>query len=290
MSKIIFINGGSKDFGQKFRKKCEEIGVDCLSVRALYTSFFVKEEGIEIWHRGERVDIGDLKYAFIRVRGRVPHTASLLLQILSHFGINHNDFSNTEHTESVEKITQMVRLSLGGVQVPKTYIFNRFTFKFNKILINSKINYPCVLKTGGSKGEMVWKVNSLKEIKEKAKEIEKEMIMVQEFIPNDFDIRVLCMFGEVVGAIKRSSTDNFYNNLAKGGKSETIEITEEEREIAKKACDVLKVDFGGVDIVRTESGPMIFEVNTGPQVYGFEEATGINVPGELVERIKKHFL
>ncbi len=290
MSKIIFINGGSKDFGQKFRKKCEEISVNCLSVRAMYTSFFVKDGEVEIWHRGERVDTDDLKYAFIRVRGKFPHTASLLLQILSHFGVKHNDFSNTEHTESVEKITQMVRLSLGEVQVPKTYIFNRFTFKFNKVLINSKINYPCVLKTGGSKGEMVWKVNSLKEIKEKVKGIEKEMIMVQEFIPNDFDIRVLCMFGEIVGAIKRSSTDDFYNNLAKGGKSETIEITEEEAEVAKKACDVLKVDFGGVDIVRTERGPMIFEVNTGPQVYGFEEATGINVPEELVERIKKHFL
>lgn len=290
MSKIIFINGGSKEFSQKFRKKSEEMNIDCVSVRALYTSFFVKDRKVEIRHRGERLSIDDLKYAFIRVRGKVPHTASLLLLILSFFGVKHNDISNTEHTESGEKITQMVRLSLGGVLVPDSCVFNRYTFKFNKVLIESKISYPCVLKTSGSKGEMVWKVNSLKEIKEKVKGIEKEMVMVQEFIPNDFDIRVLCIFGEVIGAVKRSSTDDFYNNLAQGGVSEIIEITEEEKELAKRACEVLEVDFGGVDIVRTERGPMIFEVNTGPQVYGFEEATGINVPGELVERIKKNFL
>lgn len=289
MNKVFLVNGGSKSFGQKFRERCINIGLDCVSVRGVHVSFFVKDGKVEVWNKGEKLFFDDVGYVFVRVRGRVSHTISLFLQTLSYFGVKHNDKSIIEHTESVEKITQMIKLSLGGVSVPETFLFNRYSFKYNKEIIKSWINYPCVLKTGGSKGEMVWKIESFEELMEKKKGLKKETMMVQKFIPNEFDIRVLYMYGEVLGAIKRSSADDFYNNIAKGGESEKIDITEEEERLAKKSCKVLRVDFGGVDIVRTSEGPLVFEVNTGPQIYGFEKTTDINVSRELVDRIKKHF-
>ncbi len=289
MNKILFINGGSGPFGERFRERCKETGLHCVSVRGVYTSFFVKDEKVEIWHKGERLIPEEFDYAFVRVRGNVPHTVSLLLQTLTHFGVKHNDVGNIQHTDSPEKVTQMIRLSLAGVPVPDSFIFNKFSFKYNKEAMVSWANYPCVLKTDGSKGDMVWRVDSFEDLKKKKKGLQKEMMMVQEFIPNDFDMRIIYIYGEIIGAMKRTSIDGFYNNIARGGKAEEIEITEEERTLATKACEVLEIDFGGVDIVRTKEGPIIFEVNTWPQVYGFEGATGINVPGELVDRIKKKF-
>ncbi len=290
MKKILFINGGSRSFGLRFRERCKELGIECVSIRGVHTSFFIKDNKVEIWHKGERLNLNDVDYAFVRVRGKVPHTVSLLLHFLTYLGVKHNDIANIQHTDALEKVTQMIRLSLAEVPVPDSFIFNKFSFDHNKEVMNSWIDYPCVLKADGSKGDMVWKVGSFEDLEKKKKDLKKEMMMVQKFIPNDFDIRVLYVYGEVLGSIKRSSSDDFYNNLAKGGRSEKTEITNEEETLARRSCEVLDVDFGGVDIVRTEKGPMIFEVNTGPQIYGFEEATGFNVSKELVDRIKNNYL
>ena len=103
------------------------------------------------------------------------------------------------------------------------------------------------------------------------------MSLIQEYVPNDYDMRVFILDGKFLVAIKRSSTDGFYNNVSQGGKAEKIDITEEEKLICIKAASIAKLRLAGVDMVRTEKGPLVFEVNKSPQLDIFTPFAGIDI-------------
>lgn len=287
MSKrILFVNGGSKAFGQKFRAACSENNLDSTSIRTVHTAFRVANGTVDVIVNNEQLDLEAHHYCFLRVRAKTPHTASILLKLLATHGIPSNDPVLREHTDATEKLVQMVLLTRAGVPVPRTWLCTKRSFKANKESIVADLHFPCVLKTSGSQGRAVWKIDSAEALKEKMAQLDNKLMIIQEYVPNTFDIRALYMYGDCIGAIARSATDGFYNNISHGGNAQVIALTDEEREMGLRACAAVNVDFGGVDIVRTPSGPRVFEVNCGPQVYGFESATKINVPAALVDRIR----
>lgn len=283
--KILFINGGTKKFGQDFRAACVESGSECTSIRTLYTAFCVEKNRIDVFVNGAHVPMETFDQAFLRVRGKTPHTASLLVKLLVNAGVPVNDPISEEHTQSTEKITQMVLLAQAGIPVPKSWIFSKASLKANTEIILPSLSYPCVLKTNGSQGRAVWKIDSQETLLDMVASITDELMIVQEYIPNTFDIRALFFFSESLGAIERAATDGFYNNISHGGTAHTIDLTQEELSLGQRACQVTGIDFGGVDIVRTKNGPVIFEVNAGPQVYGFESATRLSVGKEVARRL-----
>lgn len=292
MKKILAVNIGKKKFSEEFDASCRKIGIEYNSIRALNCVFLLSDNKAKLFSEGKEIDLTEIGYCFIRVRGKFPLMISLVTKFLKNVGVPFNDAPNNEHTESEEKVTQMLQMTLANIPIPKTILFTLEGFNKSRDLILSNTNFPCVLKTNGSKGRNVWKINSLEDFEAKLADISGnyEVVMVQEFIPNTFDIRTIYLFGVLLGAIKRSSADGFYNNVSKGGSTEKIELTSEEIQMSIKASVILGRDFGGVDIVRSTKGPLLLEVNMGPQVYGFENATGIDVPNEIVSRIKEDFL
>ncbi|MCI5108731.1 MAG: hypothetical protein MRY49_02690 [Candidatus Pacebacteria bacterium] len=291
MKKILLINGGVKKFAEEFLASCKKNNLECARIRTHFNSVLLLDNSkIKYVHLGEEIDLKSFKYAFIRVRGRYSHFTSLLGYILKAYNITFNDVSNLDHTMGDEKITQMVRFALSGIPIPKTLIFSLDSFPKNRDFILENTSFPCVLKTNGSKGRDVWKINDAAELEEKMSSIEQELVMVQELVPNSYDIRALFFYGELLGAVERSSTDGFYNNAAKGGKLKETKLSKEEINLSKKACEVLDLDFGGVDFVRTEKGILFFEVNKGPQIYGLESATGLDIPDLVVQKIIDRFL
>jgi ribosomal protein S6--L-glutamate ligase len=104
-----------------------------------------------------------------------------------------------------------------------------------------------------------------------------ELTLIQEYIPNDHDIRVFVFDGKIIAAIKRSSSDGFYNNVSQGGKPEKIPISAEEESICIGAAEKAELRVAGVDLVRTERGPLVFEVNKAPQMDIFSPAAGFDV-------------
>jgi len=288
MKKILFVNGGVREFAKRFKESCERNKLECVSIRTHHNSVIVAgSESLKYVHLGEEIPIESFDYAFIRVKGRYTHLSSLLTYILEHYGVPYNDVSNLEHTMGDEKITQMVRLSLEKMPIPKTLIFSTQSFKKNRDFILKETTFPCVLKTNGSKGQNVWKIQNLSDLEKQIGQIDQELMIIQEFIPNTYDIRALFFDGQLLGAIERSSQDGFYNNASKGGNLKEAELSAEEIRLSKKACQILEVDFGGVDFVRTDKGILFFEINKGPQVYGLESATGLDIPDFLVQKIKK---
>ncbi len=286
--KILLVNGGSKQFGMDFLKHAEMAGLECRKIRTYVNSSILLEKNkITFFESGELIDLQNYKYAFIRVKSIGTQLTSLFCEILNNLKIDYNDKSNVEHTMGDEKITQMLRFAMNNVPIPKTFIFSDRSFEKNIEVFRENFSFPCVLKTNGSKGRAVWKINSENEIREIVSNTKKEIYMVQEYIPNQYDVRVVVAYGKIVGAIERHSSDGFYNNVAMGGLTKIATLNKIERKLSLQVCQIMKLELGGVDFVRTNDGIKFFEVNKGPVVYGFQDATGINVPEVLVQNIKK---
>lgn len=116
-------------------------------------------------------------------------------------------------------------------------------------------------------------------------------ILVQEFIKEagGADIRCLVIGDRVVAAMKRQAPEGeFRSNLHRGGKAELVKITPKERATAVKAANAMGLNVAGVDLLRSERGPLVMEVNSSPGLEGIEKATGKNIAGLIIEFIEKN--
>ena len=117
-------------------------------------------------------------------------------------------------------------------------------------------------------------------------------IMVQEFIreSNGSDLRCFVVGGKVVAAMQRKaqSADEFRSNLHRGGAAIPIELTDEERKMAVRAAHIIGLNVAGIDLIRSNRGPLIMEVNASPGIEGIEKSTGIDVAGEIIKFIEEN--
>jgi ribosomal protein S6--L-glutamate ligase len=115
-------------------------------------------------------------------------------------------------------------------------------------------------------------------------------ILVQEFIKEagGTDIRVLVVGGKVIASMQRTGAeDDFRSNLHRGGSASTIKITPEERSTAVRAARSMGLNVCGVDMLRSNHGPVVMEVNSSPGLEGVEKATGIDVAGHIIAFLEK---
>jgi len=116
-------------------------------------------------------------------------------------------------------------------------------------------------------------------------------VIVQEYIKEvqGSDVRVFVVDGEVVGAIKRQAKNGeFRSNLHRGGTARVIQLTEDEEKAAIKAARTLGLGICGVDLLQSNHGPLILEVNSSPGLEGIEKATGTNIAGKVIQYVEKH--
>ncbi len=119
----------------------------------------------------------------------------------------------------------------------------------------------------------------------------KANILVQEYIKEagGADIRCLVIGDKVVAAMKRQAqAGEFRSNLHRGGSAALIKITPAERATAIKAAKIMGLNVAGVDILRSERGPLVMEVNSSPGLEGIEAATGKDIAGMIIEFIEKN--
>lgn len=114
-------------------------------------------------------------------------------------------------------------------------------------------------------------------------------ILVQEYIKEaeGADIRCFVVGDKVIAAMKRQAKPGeFRSNIHRGGSAELVKITNEERKIAIKAAKIIGLNVAGVDLLRSEKGPLVIEVNSSPGLKGIEKATGKNVAGMIIRFIE----
>ncbi len=114
-------------------------------------------------------------------------------------------------------------------------------------------------------------------------------ILVQEYIKEakGADIRALVVGGKVVAAMKRQAPPGeFRSNLHRGGHGEAIKLTPGERATAVRAAKTMELNVAGVDLIRSEQGPMVLEVNSSPGLEGIERVTGIDIADAIIEFVE----
>ena len=116
-------------------------------------------------------------------------------------------------------------------------------------------------------------------------------IMVQEFIreARGADTRCFVIGDRVVAAMKRQAREGeFRSNLHRGGSAIIAKLTPEERSTAVRAANAMGLNVAGVDILRSNHGPVVMEVNSSPGLEGIESATGKNIAGMIIEFAEKN--
>lgn len=115
--------------------------------------------------------------------------------------------------------------------------------------------------------------------------------LVQEFVEEakGADIRCFVVGGRVVAAMQRQAKQGeFRSNLHRGGSASKIRITPEERSTAVRAAKIMGLSVAGVDILRSNHGPVVMEVNSSPGLEGIETVTGVNIASRIIEHIEKN--
>jgi len=115
--------------------------------------------------------------------------------------------------------------------------------------------------------------------------------LVQRFIKeaSGSDVRCFVIGGKVVAAMQRQAPEGeFRSNLHRGGSAHVVKITSQERAVAIRAARIIGLNVAGVDILRSEQGPLVIEVNSSPGLEGIEETTGIDIASLIIEYIEKN--
>jgi RimK family alpha-L-glutamate ligase len=238
-------------------------------------------------------DLNDYDILFFRTTGKHWEEVNLILD-----GVKRDDVVVVDplvrkgRPSDACKAYQMLALKRAGIEVPKTLYGSLFYLRDNA---SRCFGFPLIIKgSGGDRGTRVFKADNQEELDKLVLELrtseveEGKRYMAQEYIPNDGDYRILVLGKKVLGVMKRisQSHEEFRNNYSAGGKVEVAELPEYIKELAVKAADVCGLWVAGVDVAFKDfdiNKPVIWEVNKGPQFKGFMQATGIDVPAEIVK-------
>jgi ribosomal protein S6--L-glutamate ligase len=116
-------------------------------------------------------------------------------------------------------------------------------------------------------------------------------ILVQEFVKEaeGADVRVFIVDGQVVGAMRRKGAEgDFRSNLHRGGTSEVVKLTANEKALAVKSVRHLGLGIAGVDMLQSKRGYVVNEINSSPGLEGIEKATGNDIAGKIIEYVERN--
>lgn len=195
-------------------------------------------------------------------------------------------------SRSRDKLRSMQLLARKGIGLPVTG-FAHHT-QYTEDLIQMVGGAPLVIKliegTQGI-GVVLAETNKAAEsVIEAFKGLDAE-ILVQEFIKeaNGEDIRSFVVGDRVVASMKRKGKEGeFRSNVHRGGTTTTVRITPEERSIAKRAAKIMGLNCAGVDMLRSNHGAVVMEVNSSPGLEGIESATNKDLAGAIIEFLEEH--
>lgn len=194
-------------------------------------------------------------------------------------------------SRSRDKLRSLQLLSRHGVGLPVTAFANdtRATGEIIKLCGGAPVVIKLLEGTQGV-GVVLAETNKAAEsVIEAFRGLDAD-IMVQEFIKEakGADIRCLVVGGKVVAAMKRQGKEGeFRSNLHRGGSASVVRISPEERATAVRAAKIMGLNVAGVDLLRSNHGPVIMEVNSSPGLEGIETATGKDVAGTIIQFIEQ---
>lgn len=266
----------------------EEKGWDIHVLDYLQFSIEIMKGQLAINYKGKTLDKPDAIIPRIGASRTFYGTS-----IVRHFEMM-NVFStcgNLAINRSRDKLRSLQVLSKYDIDMPKTIFASNLSSAKDVIALSG--GAPLVLKfLEGTQGVGVVLVDS----EAAAKSVLDAFngmhvnILVQEFIKesNSTDIRVFVVDGKVVGAMKRKGVEgDFRSNIHQGGSATVYKLNSVEKKTALQAAKAMGLGVCGVDMLPSNRGPLVMEVNSSPGFEGIEKATGLDIAGKVMEYIEK---
>jgi len=261
---------------QRIKEEVLALGYEFELIDFSQFGFYIDDEEVD-------VDGVDIKADIVIVRGifNAIKPTSIIINNLRKQGTKVFDNNLVEHKYSIDKISDLLKLALSKIPIPKTFYTRDFSEYFQAA---SKIGYPVVVKSvRAGKGFAVFKLDSEEALKEFvdnqiSEEKEAKSFLMQEFIDYEHDLRCL-VIGEDVFTMKRIPGEGeFRANFSLGGSVELFDLSSEDRKLASEALNTVDMSVGGVDILISKDGKhYILEVNHTAGFVGMEKATGKNI-------------
>jgi ribosomal protein S6--L-glutamate ligase len=193
---------------------------------------------------------------------------------------------------SRDKLRSLQILARSGVGLPKT-IFTNYAKDVNHV-IESVGGAPLVLKllegTQGLGVVLAETHNAASSVIEAFNGL-KARVIAQQFIKEagGADIRAFVVDGVIIGAMKRQGKEGeFRSNLHRGGDANIIELSDQEELTAIKAARAMGLGVAGVDMLQSEKGPLVLEVNSSPGLEGIEAATKKDIAKEIIKYVERN--
>ncbi len=271
----------------------------------IYSTFRLIQEGRE---RGHNVFVIDHTQCNLVIENNRPNVYFKGLKIknidaiIPRIGSNVTDYGSSviQHFESMGVFTTLSSRSLvnsrnkikslqilvkENIAVPNSCYINRLSDL--PLLERTVGKPPWIIKIPeGTQGIGVILCESITSAESTIEALTKlnTKVIVQEFIKESkaTDIRIFIVNGKILGAMKRSANKGFRSNLHRGAVGEPIELTPKEARLALETVKALDLNIAGVDLLQSNKGPLIMEVNSSPGLEGIEQNTPVNIAKEII--------
>ncbi len=235
-------------------------------------------------------DLGDIDVIIPRIGQSITKYGTAIVRQFEMQGV-YTTASSIAINRSRDKLRSMQILARADVGIPKT-VFARETSDVDDV-VEQAGGAPLIIKVArGTHGNGVVLAETRKAAQAvmQAFYVEGVNLLVQEFVEESAgeDIRAFVVGGRVVASMKRQSLDDdFRSNLHQGGEGSTVKLSDEERKTALKAAKAMGLSICGVDMMRSDRGPLVLEVNPSPG-FGIEQVTGRNIAEKIIEYIEQN--
>ncbi len=260
------------------------------SVKVLNTLKFaidVKQGQPDLYFRSKRLSSYD---AIIpRVGSSITYFGTAVVRQFEQMGVFCAN-SSLGITNSRDKLRSLQILSRHEIGIPQT----AFVKDKNDIL-------PAIERVGGAPviikllegtqgvGVILAENNKVAEAIIETLHSTRQNVLVQKFVAESRgkDIRAIVVGDRVIAAMRRvAQGQEFRSNVHRGGRTEAIDLSDEYRETAVRAAQIMGLRVAGVDMLEAEEGPKVMEVNSSPGLEGIENATGLDIAGAIVGYVK----
>ncbi len=288
--KIIILSAGSGNYSTKRLKEvalARGHSVRVINYKKCYMS--IEKDNPVVYYNGE--PLTDVDAIIPRIAQSFTKYGSSVVRQFEMQGV-FTTSSSIAINRSRDKLRSYQLLAKYGVGVPKT-VFARETSEFDEV-IELAGGTPLIIKVArGTHGNGVVLAETRKAAQAvmQAFYVEGVNFLVQEFVKESagMDIRALVVGGKVVASIKRQSLDDdFRSNTHQGGEGSPIKLTDEERKTAQKAAKAMGLPICGVDMMRSDRGPLVLEVNSSASLKTPELITGRDVAGKIIDYVEQN--
>lgn len=291
--KIAILSNGNANYSTKrLVEEAEKRGHEVKVVKYKNCYISLDEKHPNIFYHGKKLEGFDA--ILPRISNNMTKYGTTIVRQFEMQGV-WSAASSIAITRTRDKLRSAQILTKNKIDTPKTLV-TRNTADLDDLL--DQLDLPVIIKLAvGTHGNGVVLADTKKAAKSALQAFylyneDGTNILLQEYIKESAgtDIRAFVVGNRVVASMQRQSlTDDFRSNLHKGGEGKSIKLTDEEKKVAINAAKAMGLHIAGVDIMRSNRGPLVLEVNASPG-FGIEKITGRNVAEKIIEYIEHNAL